>query len=64
MFNRLRFFDIKKHCACVRENTVIKKPNISQKMRYSEYVRTSKTKQVTTQYIPVVIPLQLVSTSY
>lgn len=64
MLNQLRFFDIKKHCACVRENTVIKKPNISQKMRYSEYVRTSKTKQVTTQTVPVVIALQQVTTSY
>lgn len=45
---KLKFFDIQKFCACPKPNVTIKKPNVSQKIRYSEYVRTAKTKQTTT----------------
>ncbi len=64
MLKTLRFFNIEKHCACVQKNEVIKKRNISIKMAYSEYIRTARTRPGKATYVPVVIPLQLPSTSF
>lgn len=65
--------DIQKYCACaaaLKKHTTKKKfvtagnnPQISQRMRYSEYIRTVPTKEIV---IPLIRPqvIQNITTSY